>query len=252
MNVGGVNILLRHARGETDDHTWVFFTDTKVLCTGDLFIYAIPNAGNPQKVQRYALEWSVALREMAAMNPEVLAPGHGFPILGADRVIQALEDTASFLESIHEQTLSLMNRGASLDTVIHTVKAPDNLAKRSYLRPVYDETEFIVRNIWRLYGGWYDGIPSHLKPAPEKDQAQEIVGLAGGVGKLLKRADELLGMGKTRMACHMAEWAYGAEPNDPQVRESVRRIYIARAEAESSTMAAGIYRSRAGEMEDDL
>ena len=23
-----------------------------------------------------------------------------------------------------------------------------------------------MRNIWRLYGGWYDGDPSHLKPAP--------------------------------------------------------------------------------------
>ncbi|MBW1888434.1 MAG: MBL fold metallo-hydrolase, partial [Deltaproteobacteria bacterium] len=116
----------------------------------------------------------------------------------------------------------------------------------------YDETEFIVRNIWRLYGGWYDGIPSHLKPAPEKDQAKEIVGLAGGVKKLLKRADELLAAGETRMACHMADWAYGAEPNNPDVREIVRRVYTTRAEAESSTMAIGIYRSRAGEMEDDI
>jgi len=252
INVGGVNALLRHTRGETDDHTWVFFTDTGVLCTGDLFIYAIPNAGNPQKVQRYAHEWSVALREMVALNPEVLAPGHGFPILGADHVKQALEDTASFLESIQEQTLAHMNRGASLDTVIHAVKAPDDLVKRPYLKPVYDETEFIVRNIWRLYGGWYDGIPSHLKPAPEKDQAQEIVGLAGGVEKLVKRADELLETGEMRMACHMADWAYGAEPDNPDVREIVRRVYTTRAEAESSTMAIGIYRSRAGEMEDDL
>jgi alkyl sulfatase BDS1-like metallo-beta-lactamase superfamily hydrolase len=169
----------------------------------------------------------------------------------ADRVKQALEDTASFMESIQEQTLLHMNRGASLDTVIQTVKAPDDLAKRPYLRPVYDETEFIVRNIWRLYGGWYDGTPSHLKPAPEKDQAEEIVGLAGGVDKLLKRADELLTDGKTRMACHLADWAYGAEPDNPEVREIVRRVYTTRAEAESSTMAIGIYRSRAGEMDDD-
>jgi len=78
------------------------------------------------------------------------------------------------------------------------------------------------------------------------------VGLAGGVGKLLKRADELLTKGEMRLACHMVDWAYNADPNNPEVRERVRRIYIARAEAESSTMAAGIYRSRAGEMEDNL
>ena len=61
---------------------------SKVLCTGDLFIWASPNAGNPQKVQRYPLEWAEALRRMLALydspagGPEVLLPGHGYPIIG--------------------------------------------------------------------------------------------------------------------------------------------------------------------------
>ncbi|MBW2091048.1 MAG: MBL fold metallo-hydrolase, partial [Deltaproteobacteria bacterium] len=135
ISVGGVTAQLKHARGETDDHTWVFFPDNRVLCTGDLFIYAIPNAGNPQKVQRYAKEWAIALRKMAALEPEFLAPGHGFPIIGADRVRQALEDTAACLESIHEQTLTLMNSGASLDTIIHSVKVPGELLAKPYLQP---------------------------------------------------------------------------------------------------------------------
>jgi alkyl sulfatase BDS1-like metallo-beta-lactamase superfamily hydrolase len=248
IKVGGITASLRHARGETDDHTWVFFPDTGVLCTGDLFIYAVPNAGNPQKVQRYAGEWAAALREMAALGPEILTPGHGVPVIGADRVKQALENTASFLESIHEQTLALMNRGVSLDTVLHTVKAPVELLNLPYLRPVYDETEFIVRNIWRLYGGWYDGTPSHLKPAPEKDLAEEIARLAGGAHELSARAEELAKSGDLRMACHLADWAYMVSPEDKRVREAAGRVYMARAEAETSTMAIGIYRTAAREM----
>jgi glyoxylase-like metal-dependent hydrolase (beta-lactamase superfamily II) len=58
INVGGVEVALRHARGETGDHTWVFFPDVKVLCTGDLFFWCVPNAGNPQKVQRYCKDWA--------------------------------------------------------------------------------------------------------------------------------------------------------------------------------------------------
>ena len=54
---------LHHARGETDDHIWVWVPERKVLCTGDLFIWASPNCGNPQKVQRYAIEWARALRD---------------------------------------------------------------------------------------------------------------------------------------------------------------------------------------------
>ena len=33
-----------------------------------------------------------------------------------------------------------------------------------WLRPFYDEPEFVVRNIWRTYGGWWDGNPAHLLP----------------------------------------------------------------------------------------
>ena len=248
ISVGEVKAHLRHARGETDDHTWVFFSDTGILCPGDLFIWTVPNAGNPQKVQRYAREWAIALREMAACHPEILAPGHGVPIIGADRVRQALEDTAALLESLHEQTLALMNQGASLDTVIHTVKAPEELLEKPYLHPVYDEPEFTVRNIWRLYGGWYDGMPSHLKPAPEQAQTEEIVRLAGGVDKVVSRAEELLSSGDLRLACHLTDWAYLASPQESGVREIRRRVYTARVEAESSTMAIGIYRTTAKEM----
>ena len=54
-----------------------------MLCCGDLFIWASPNAGNPQKVQRYPLEWADALRQMLALydgpgrRPEVLLPVTG-------------------------------------------------------------------------------------------------------------------------------------------------------------------------------
>ena len=245
ITVGGVDVLIRHCRGETDDHSWIFFPDTKVLCPGDLFIWAVPNAGNPQKVQRYAIDWARGLREMASLEPDVLLPGHGFPIMGADRVKQALNDTATFLESVHEQTLSLMNKGATLDEVLHTVKAPEELLNRPYLHEVYDETEFIVRNIWRFYGGWYDGAPSHLKPAPEKQQATEVASLAGGAENLAKRAQELSSEGEHRLACHLADWAFMADPDNETVKRTGKAVYEARYEVETSTMALGIFRSQA-------
>jgi len=124
LDVGGVSFDLHHARGETDDHTWTWVADQKVLCSGDLFIWASPNAGNPQKVQRYPREWAAALREMVALGPEALLPGHGFPVLGADRVAQALTDTADLLDALVDQTIALMNAGARLDEVLHTVAAP--------------------------------------------------------------------------------------------------------------------------------
>ena len=76
-----------------------------------------------------------------------------------------------------------MNAGARLDDIVHAVQAPAHLLDRPYLKPVYDEPEFVVRNLWRLYGGWYDGNPANLKPRPDAVLAAEVAALAGGAGR---------------------------------------------------------------------
>jgi alkyl sulfatase BDS1-like metallo-beta-lactamase superfamily hydrolase len=243
LSVGGLRFELNHARGETDDHTWVWAPDVGVLCTGDLIIWAVPNAGNPQKVQRYCSEWAASLEKMAALNAEVLCPGHGVAVVGKQRVRQMLLETAELLRSLHDQTVRLMNEGATLDTVIHGVKPPAHLEKRPFLQPVYDESQYIVRNIWRLYGGWYDGIPSHVKPSPEAQQAREIVRLAGGIKALVKRARELLNDNELRLASHVIEWAYIAAPDDRTVHETRAEIYGRLAGIERALMTNNIYRA---------
>ena len=250
LDVGGVRFELHHARGETDDHTWTWVPDRRVLCCGDLFIWASPNAGNPQKVQRYPSEWARALRTMVALEPEVLLPGHGFPVIGADRVRQALTDTAELLESLVEQTLALMNAGARLDEVIHAVVPPPALLERPYLQPVYDEPEFVVRNVWRLYGGWWDGNPASLKPAPEAALAAELAELAGGAAALADRALALLAEAEAtagagdealRVAGHLAELAALAAPDDAGIQRARATVCSTRAARATSTMAKGVF-----------
>jgi alkyl sulfatase BDS1-like metallo-beta-lactamase superfamily hydrolase len=241
LSVDGLDLALTHCRGETDDHTYTWVPARKVLCSGDLFIWASPNAGNPQKVQRYPREWAAGLRAMAALGAELLLPGHGVPIAGADRIRQALTESAELLEHLHDETVAMMNAGARLDEVVHTVKGPAHLLERPYLKPVYDEPEFVVRNVWRLYGGWWDGDPAHLKPAPAAALAAEIASLAGGPAVLADRALALLPT-DPRLAGHLAELASQAAPTDEGVAAIRRQVFAARAAAEASTMAQGVFR----------
>ncbi|MGD0082862.1 MAG: alkyl sulfatase dimerization domain-containing protein [Acidimicrobiales bacterium] len=241
LDVGGTRFELHHARGETDDHTWTYVPDRHVLCTGDLFIWASPNAGNPQKVQRYPLEWAAALREMVSLGAEMLLPGHGYPVAGAERVREALTSTAELLESIVSQTLDLMNAGARLNEIIHSIEMPAALLELPYLRPVYDDPEFIVRNLWRQYGGWYEGDPASLKPSPEHQLAAELADLAGGASRLADRAEALLAAGDLRLAGHLAELAALANPADRAVHRVRAEVFEARVAAETSTMAKGIF-----------
>ncbi len=244
LEVGGVGFQLRHAKGETDDHTWTWVAERRVLCCGDLFIWCSPNAGNPQKVQRYPREWAEALRVMAERGAEVLLPGHGLPVVGANQVMQVLSDTAAYLESIVEQTLALMNEGVGLDAILQQFEPPSELAAKPYLRPIYDEPEFIVRNVWRLYGGWYEGDPSRLKPPSRGSLAAAIAELAGGAKRVAGEARRRADAGDLRLACELIELAALAS-DDAEIHEARAVLYNQRVAAETSVMAKGVFKAGA-------
>lgn len=239
VKVGDITFDMRHVVGETDDHIYTWMPELKALHPGDQFIWAVPNAGNPQKIQRYAREWAQSLREMATLDPELLLSGHGYPIFGGDKVQKALGAHAELLESLEEQTLALMNRGASLDEVIHTVEVPEHLRDLPYMQPVYDLPEFIVRAVWRRYGGWWTREYDELLPAPRSQQASEWVALAGGVGAVLTRIAKLRKSGDLRMACHLIEMAALAEPSD-EVFDVRAKLWEARANEQTGTIVRNV------------
>ncbi len=214
---------------------------------GDFLIWNFPNAGNPQKVQRYPGEWAAALRAMAAMGPELIVPAHGLPITGNERIQRVLNDIASALEYLVSTVVDLMNDGATLDEIIHTVSLPADTLALPYLRPLYDEPEFVVRNIWRMYGGWWDKAPSRLKPAPDARLAEVLASMTGGPDALLTEAERQATVNDLRVACHLADLAGWAAPDDPEVHERRRAIYLLRRKSEPSLMAKGIFAAAAKE-----
>jgi glyoxylase-like metal-dependent hydrolase (beta-lactamase superfamily II) len=245
ITVGGVTFALNHCKGETDDHTWVWCGERGVVCPGDLFIWAVPNDGNPQKVQRYPHERAKGLRAMAALSPSTLCPGHGGPVVGdAPKIALMLNETAQFLETIVARTMAAMENGSPPHVDIVTgIELPKS--DSPWLQPVYDDTEFLVRNVIRFYGGWWSGRPSELKPAPRARLAAEIASLCGGAKVLADRAEKLAGEGDFRLACHLADYALEAAPTDPDVQSKVARVYDKRADSEQSLMTVNIYNSAA-------
>ena len=99
----------------------------------------------------------------------------------------------------------------------------------------------MVRNVWRLYGGWYDGNPATLKPAAEPAVAAELAALAGGADRLAARARALADEGDLRLAGHLAELAALAAPDDRAVHAVRADVFERRVAEETSTMAKGIF-----------
>ena len=242
VEIGDTTFEFNHCLGETDDHTWTWIPKHKMIAAGDQFIWMFPNCGNPQKVQRYPLEWAASLRDMAAKEPELFVPAHGLPIAGRDRINTCLITVAETLEKLVSQVVDAMNTGAVLDEIVHSVKVPADVLEIPYLRPTYDEPEFVIRNIWRLYGGWFDGNPARLKPPADAAVGAEIAALAGGTNVVIERALQRSAEGDHRLACHLIELAVAAEPESHAVNEARMQIYGARRGVETSLMAKGIYK----------
>jgi alkyl sulfatase BDS1-like metallo-beta-lactamase superfamily hydrolase len=247
MHVGDTQIDLHHARGETDDHLWAWIPERKWIMAGDFVIWNFPNAGNPQKVQRYPVEWAVALREMIAAGPELLVPAHGLPIAGRQRIATVLGDIATALEDLVGAVIAMMNEGATLDAILHTVSVPGDTLAKPYLRPLYDEPEFVIRNIWRQFGGWWDGAASRLKPSPDAEVAITIAELSGGADALIRRAQQAVDDNNLRLACHLADLAGWAAPSDPAIHAARAEVYLERRKAEPSLMSKGIFMAAARE-----
>jgi glyoxylase-like metal-dependent hydrolase (beta-lactamase superfamily II) len=243
QRLGDLEVRYFAAKGETDDHCYVWIPERRHLFTGDLIIWQAPNCGNPQKVQRYPLEWANALEAMAGLEPEWLFPGHGLVVQGREAVRTVLTETARYLRVIIDQVLERMNAGQTPEQIFHGVEPDGELSRRPYLQANYDHPKFIVRNLLRLWGGWWNGNAADLLPATWETQAAEIAHLAGGAATLVQRGRALLQQDHVVLASHLAEWATRAAPRDRDAQALKRDVYARRLAEARSLMAQGIFRA---------
>ena len=165
----------------------------------------------------------------------------------ADRIRTCLITVAETLEKLVTEVVDAMNSGAVLDEIVHSVHVSPDVLEIRYLRPTYDEPEFVTRNIWQLYSGWYDGDPSRLKPPSDFAIGTEVLDLIGDIQIVVGRAVQRSVEGDHRLACHLIELAIASEPESRVANEARVQIYQARRAVETSLMARGIYKGAAAD-----
>jgi hypothetical protein len=65
----------------------------------------------------------------------------------------------------------------------------------------------------------------------------------------MRRAQDLASSGDLRLACHLADFAGWAAPDDPDIHRARAEVYEARRKSELSLMAKGIFRGASRESE---
>jgi alkyl sulfatase BDS1-like metallo-beta-lactamase superfamily hydrolase len=157
---------------------------------------------------------------------------------GEGQIEEALTSTAHYLRSIHDQVVRLMNEGKWLEDVIREIDWP--ATDKPWLQPIYDHPEFIARNVWRLYGGWYDGDPANILPAHSHDIAEQLIA-ATGSAPVLDRARTLRDQGELQLACHLVDFVRKGDPANRDAWLLWRDLFTERASEERSLMARGAF-----------
>jgi alkyl sulfatase BDS1-like metallo-beta-lactamase superfamily hydrolase len=242
FRLGDITFELRHSKGETDDATWMWVPDRKTVCISDLWIWSCPNIGNPFKVQRYETEWARGLEEVAARSPELMLPGHGEAIVGADNIQDACLTVARALRFLHDQVVDLLNRGMWQEEILQTFEWPEEFVQSPYLAAIYGHPYFIVQAILRRYHGWYDGNPSHLFPSPSREIAGEIMSMVGSTEKLIDRARHLAEEGRIQLALHVVDFVIdGCANPETEALELKIQLLEELAKNEASLIARNIF-----------
>jgi len=252
LELVGEAVELHHAMGETDDATWVWMPHRRAAMVGDLVVSSMPNTGNPNKVQRYTLEWAEALEEIARRNPRYVLPGHGPVVNGEPACQELLVDTARALRFVHDEVVRLLNAGQwPVDIIEANIKLPVELESKPYLAPVYGCVPFVVRDVIRRYAGWWSGEPSAMFPASRQERAEDVLALCGR-DAILTRARSLRDEGKLQRALALAETALNADKNDREATELNAEILDKLAAEERSFIARNFFTGAARQLRERL
>ena len=237
IDVAGVRLTLIHLPSETDDQVVVWSGDDRVLLSADVIqgetfpnIYALRGTGF-----RNPMVWARAIDRLRRLRPETLIPHHGRPVSGAaaaDGVLTAYRDAIKYL---HDQTVRLINKGATPDELMEHVAMPPHLAEHEWLGEFYGSYKHSAPAIYAGYVGWFDGDPAKLDPPPRQERAARYVALMGGRDALLREARKALDDGDAQWSAELTGWLVAADTGDREARalraDALRRWGLAQANA---------------------
>lgn len=230
LTIDGLAFDFLDAGGTEAPSEFVFYIPAyKALHTTEVVTHNLHNILTLRGAQvRDALRWSKVIDAMLLKwggKAEVAMASHHWPTWGAGEVSALLANQRDAYRYVHDRTLFLANRGATLHELAdQTAEAPVQAADFS-TRGYYGTLNHDMKATYQRYFGWWDGNPANFNPLPPEQSAPKYVALAGGADKLFEAGRAALKAGDYRWAAELLNKLVFAEPGNEEARAALASAY---------------------------
>ena len=236
FTLGGEQFEILHTPAETYDALTVWMPEHKAAFVGDLFYRSFPNIYTLRGTKpRWALDYIESINRVLALQPEILLPSHGEPILGNDNIRREMTNYRDAIQYVHDQTVQGMNQGRDVYSLMREIKLPAELD----VGEAYGWVSWSVRGIYEGYMGWFDGDPVNMYAQSPQSIYADLVVLAGGAEKVVALAQQTLDTGDGVKALLLIEAALDAEPDNRTVQAMRLQILTALRKASGNLNESG-------------
>jgi alkyl sulfatase BDS1-like metallo-beta-lactamase superfamily hydrolase len=230
LTIDGLAFDFLDAGGTEAPSEFVFYIPAyKALHTTEVVTHTLHNVLTLRGAQvRDALHWSKVIDATLLKwggKAEVALASHHWPTWGAGEVSALLTSQRDIYRYVHDRTLFLANRGATLHELADATPEAPGQASDFSARGYYGTVNHDMKAVYQRYFGWWDGNPANFNPLPPEQSAPKYVELAGGTDKLLAAGRAAIKAGDYRWAAELLNKLVFAQPDNQAARAALASAY---------------------------
>ncbi len=192
LKVDGINIEFQFTPGSEAPAEFTFYLpDHKAFCGAEVVSRNMHNLYTLRGAKvRDALKWSSYIDQARTQfsNADTYFGSHHWPMWGQDNIQNFLKLQRDSYKYIHDQSVRLMNGGATPSEVAEQITMPESLRTSFPNRGYYGTLKHNAKAVYQGYLGWYDANPANLDPLPDEESAIRYIEMMGGIERVVEQA----------------------------------------------------------------